>query len=308
LPKSRDPIDQQMKQIGLQQAQRNLDQPKPTIVPEGASVVVPDGQGGYKPVAAGGAKQTDAIRNYQYYVQQEQAAGRPPKNMDQWQTDQKKAGATNINTAPGPTGKVFETMSTRADEARAAAGAMPAFSEAQRLVNSGQITLGAGADMRVAMQKVGALFGLDPTSAANAETFRASMAPTVLSLVKGLGSGSGISNADRDFAERAAGGNINLEPMTIKRLIDIGAKAAQYKIDSHNRTLDQVYPEGDDANRQVRSLFRVDVPKYEPPATPTAQNPVAPAIQQAREAIQRGADPNKVRERLMSNGIDPAGL
>lgn len=175
---------------------------------------------------------------------------------------------TNINTSPGPAKNVYDTVEKRADEARAAAQSLPAFAEAKRLVDSGQITLGAGADMRLSMQKIGALFGMDATSASNAETFRSSVAPIVFSLTKNLGSGSGISNNDLAFAEKAAGGNITLEPATIKRLLDIGVKAAQYKVDSHNKMLDKVYPDGVEDNRQVRSLFQVEVPPYSPPADP----------------------------------------
>jgi hypothetical protein len=185
---------------------------------------------------------------------------------------------TNINTTPGPSKQVFEEVSTRAGEARAAAQSLPAFQEASRLINSGNITLGAGADMRVGMQKIGALFGLDATAASNAETFQSAMAPVVLGLVKGLGAGSGISNADRDFAAAAAGGNIKLEPATIRRLIDIGTRAAQAKVDMHNAMIDEVYPEGQQENGQVRSLFRVKVPPFVPPPPPAAtQNKAVPA-------------------------------
>ncbi len=193
-----------------------------------------------------------------------------------------KAGASNtsVNTNPGPSKQVYETVEKRADEARAAAAALPSFAEAKRLVDSGNITLGAGADLRVSMQKVGALFGLDATSASNAETFRSVMAPTVLALVKGLGAGSGISNADREFAEKAAGGNIQLEPATIKRMIEIGAKAADAKIKAHNKMLDTVYPDTDDNNRQVRALFGVNPADYPLPTAPAEPEPAAPAVTQ----------------------------
>ena len=179
--------------------------------------------------------------------------------------------ATEVNIGGGTPKQVFDLVSTRTDEARAAANAMPSFAEAKRLLESGQITLGAGADVRVGLQKLGALFGIDSTAASNAETFRAAIAPSVLAAVKGLGAGSGISNADREFAEKAAGGNISLEPATIARLIDISARAAQAKLDQHNALIDQIYPESAD-NTQARALFRVQPPANypTPPAAPNA--------------------------------------
>jgi hypothetical protein len=256
----------------------------------------------------GNMDKTGDIKEYQLAVQQGEQ--RP---FTEWLKDVKRSGATNINTGPGPTKNVYETVEKRADEARAAAQSLPAFAEAKRLVESGNITLGAGADTRVAMQKLGALFGLDTTSASNAETFRAAMAPTVLGLVKGLGAGSGISNADRDFAERAAGGNINLEPATIKRLIDIGVRASQAKIDAHNKMVDQVYPEADTNNGQVRSLFRVSPEAFSQPQLAPAAAP-APAGAQAPQAGQTGPrqapdgkwyvpDPNRPGKYLRVEGM-----
>jgi hypothetical protein len=109
---------------------------------------------------------------------------------------------------------------------------------------------------------------MDTTAAANAETFGSVVAPQVLALVRGLGAGSGISNADREFAQKAAGGSINLEPAAIKRLMDIGERAARMRVKEHNATLDRVYPESDPQNGQVRSLFRVDVPENMPAPEP----------------------------------------
>jgi hypothetical protein len=214
---------------------------------------------------------------------------------------------TNINTAPGTPAQVFTTVEKRADEARAAAQSLPSFAEARRLGNSGNIILGQGADLQVGLQKLAGVLGYDTSAASNSETFRSAIAPTVLALVKGLGAGSGISNADREFAEKAAGGNINLEPATIKRLLDIGERAARAKVDGHNRMVDSVYPETDQQNGQVRSLFRVDVPEYQPPAPPpqgatpmqpapqTQQN-AAPPVQGARQGTDGGwyvPDPNR---------------
>ena len=44
------------------------------------------------------------------------------------------------------------------------------------------------------------------------------------------------------------------------------------------------------------------------PSNPAEDVNAEQALQQAREAIARGADPEKVRDRLLQNGIDPAGL
>lgn len=169
-------------------------------------------------------------------------------------------------------------MEARADKARSAATALPAFDNALKAVDGGGI-FGQGADIRLGMAKVGALLGVDPSAVQNTETFRSAVAPIVLSTVKGLGAGSGISNADREFAEKAAGGNINLDPGSIRRLLDIGKRAADATISEHNRTVDAVYPTDSPENKQVRALFRVDPSAFAPaaPAQPVAPAPAAAA-------------------------------
>jgi hypothetical protein len=248
VPKPRDPLEDEARRLTIEEKRRNLS--KPLVDP------------------------TTTEREYEL-AKKEGFTG----TLFDFKRELAKAGAsnTNVNTNPGPAKQVYETVEKRADEARAAAAALPSFAEAKRLVDSGNITLGAGADLRVSMQKVGALFGMDATSASNAETFRSVMAPTVLALVKGLGAGSGISNADREFAEKAAGGNIQLEPATIKRMIEIGAKAADAKIKAHNKMLDTVYPDTDENNRQVRALFGINPADFPIPAAPAEPAPAAPA-------------------------------
>jgi len=209
-------------------------------------------------------------------LRQYEAAKRDPNNPFKGsvfdfkkQLAEASASKTNVNTTPGPAAAVYKTFEERYDQAKTAANALPSFAEAKRLLDSGEIILGAGADNRVALTKLGGLLGLDTTAAANAETFGSVVAPQVLALVRGLGAGSGISNADREFAQKAAGGSINLEPAAIKRLMDIGERAARMRVKEHNATLDRVYPESDPQNGQVRSLFRVEVPENMPAPEPT---------------------------------------
>lgn len=73
----------------------------------------------------------------------------------------------------------------------------------------------------------------------------------------------------------------------------------------------------------MQGMAREAGPNYKPPAalvaqprsgqqgaapTPAVKMDPATAINAARDAIQRGADPNAVRQRLQQNGIDPSGL
>ena len=60
------------------------------------------------------------------------------------------------------------------------------------------------------------------------------MGRQVADLVKQFGSGTGISDADRAYAEKIAGGNIELTPDAIKRIVALNEKAAKYDINKYN--------------------------------------------------------------------------
>lgn len=189
----------------------------------------------------------------------------------EYQTQQKKAGATNVTTTVTPAGgdsstrpgQVFDEMVKSAESARSAVTGLRALKEAEKALEGGAIT-GFAADARLATAKLGALLGVtDPAIIANTETFRAAIAPQVAAMIKATVGSAQLSNADREFAEKAAGGNIALDENTIARLLDIMTRASEASVASHMRRLDEVYPEGSGAERE-RALFAVTNPFAEP--------------------------------------------
>jgi hypothetical protein len=73
---------------------------EPFTLSPGQSRFGPDG----KPVAAVPATppaQQPDIAKYEYYVNQQVAAGKVPKGIDEWENDQRKAGASVINNTVG---------------------------------------------------------------------------------------------------------------------------------------------------------------------------------------------------------------
>lgn len=206
-----------------------------------------------------GPKPTSDMLEFQYA--QENPA------FAQYQTEQKKAGATNVTTTVSPAGgdgstrpgQVFDEMKLSAEAARSAVTGLRALKEAEKALGGGAIT-GLGADLRLNAAKLGALMGItDPAVISNTETFRAAIAPQVAAMIKATVGSAQLSNADREFAEKAAGGNISLDETTIKRLLDIMTRASTASVESHMRRLDAVYPEGSGADRE-RALFAVTNP------------------------------------------------
>lgn len=99
-----------------------------------------------------------------------------------------------------------------------------AFANTRAAIDSGNIILGAGADLRQHAENRRASSGNADPSAPRTPYFRSAITPVVLAAVKGLGAGTGISNADRDFTstERQASAG-KLDPP----LLDIGQRAAE---------------------------------------------------------------------------------
>ena len=160
---------------------------------------------------------------------------------------------TTINTGDNVTEKlVAERLFADRDTAVSAQRALPSYDEAEKILKSGKAITGTLADARLTVAKALSPFGINQDNAANTEVLRAQLAIPVLSLVKQLGSGAGISNADRDFAEKAAGGSITLTPQAILRLTEIGRKASKSAISNYNERLDRVYPEADEGTSRLR--------------------------------------------------------
>jgi hypothetical protein len=202
----------------------------------------------------------------------------------------KKAGATSVTVGGGDNKQVFDAVAESASGAKSAAVGLNALREARNAVEGGIIS-GAGANARLGLQRVGALLGVaDPNVIVNTETFRSAIAPQVAATMKATVGSTQISNADREFAEKAAGGSIELNDQTIRRLLGIMERAGTAAISSHMDRLNQVYPPGAGFDRE-RALFSVTMPDMasQPPAPPSPPSP--PSAPTAPEQVPEGVDP-----------------
>jgi hypothetical protein len=105
------------------------------------------------------------------------------------------------------------------------------------IMKSGMIT-GAGADFLVNLNQGLKTVGIDAgyaDAAANSQAFTANMAGNVGKLIKQFGAGTGLSDADREFAKDMAGGRISLDSKAINRILDINERAARNVIARHNK-------------------------------------------------------------------------
>ncbi|MDA5636545.1 MULTISPECIES: hypothetical protein [Agrobacterium] len=155
----------------------------------------------------------------------------------------------NVNTAPKD-GKIFEEFIDERKGATSAVAGLKSNFEAQNAIRSGAIT-GAMADKRLYLQKVGALLGVaDTKEIQNTETFQSAVAPMVGAMIKDIVGSANISDSDRAFAEKAAGGNISLDEGSILRLLEIQEKVAKDKIATYSSRVDAIYPDTPENEKQ----------------------------------------------------------
>ena len=153
-------------------------------------------------------KPTGEVAEYQFYAEQERAAGREPEPFGSWTRNNKRAGAssTNVNmpydnkwaqaTAENDA-KRIDALRTSADSAR---GALRSVARLRQL-NPGAASGGtAEARMTAANILNGLGFSIDPKLAATQEFDAIASRMVIDSLGGSLG--TGFSNADRDFVTR----------------------------------------------------------------------------------------------------------
>jgi hypothetical protein len=197
---------------------------------------------------------------------------------------------TVFDMGGGTNKQIYDSMQESAISARSAVNGLYSLTKAREALAGGGF-FGQFADERLAFAKLGEFLGMDNADAIqNTETFRSAIAPQVAALMKATVGSTQISNADREFAEKAAGGSISLDEGSITRLLDIMERASSVAIQGHMRRLDTVYPSDNPEYARERALFGVD---YNDPNTPPADYPNAKKASDGKWYVPDPANPGK---------------
>lgn len=136
--------------------------------------------------------------------------------------------------------KLGESEGTRVGALRGAAeesrNSLFILNEGLGLVDSGIYT-GTAANIKKGFDKWLQEAGINVAGkkAARTETYAGLMGLQVGKVIKQFGSGTGLSDADREYAERIAGGQITMTEGAILRLLDINKRLALFTITEYNR-------------------------------------------------------------------------
>lgn len=161
----------------------------------------------------------------------------------------KKAPSTTINL-PGEKSfiELGKKQAASFEEARADAkkslDSLYNIQQAQKLINSkAGIISGVGAKfLTQAGNFLSSRLGFNEASdaVANTEAYKAFMGREVGSVISLFGQGTGLSDADREYAEAIAGGQIELNEKSLRLLLDINRRTNIRKLKAFNEQADEI--------------------------------------------------------------------
>jgi len=198
-------------------------------------------------IAQGGEKKSNEMRNYETAVKQGFQGTFP-----QYEIMLKKAGASNVSVALPPAeseyvktfgaGLAKQDLALR-DIASNAPQAITSIQNQRKLLDSGKVITGIGANQRLDLARLGSEIGVGGRDVkeltSNTQQLMAGRAGATLDAIKasGLGSGTGFSNADRDFLEKAKMGGITYDKAALQKQLALEEKVARIGANQWNERL-----------------------------------------------------------------------
>lgn len=190
------------------------------------------------------AKQKD----YEYAVD---VLGMSPEKANEWV----RSGGTTTNINTGTTGRLKESAFNSLDtqlknEINPLLSTAPSLEAMEILINNldgeGNIITGGLAKLELgAKSKLNAIGLTDFTDVARTQEYIGNSVNLAGQVIKQFGAGTGLSDADREFAEKAAAGDIRMDRAALQRLISIAKKVSEFKINLYNERVKRTFS-GDD--------------------------------------------------------------
>jgi hypothetical protein len=188
-----------------------------------------------------------------------------------------EAGASKIINSMGNTAveELVKGQAKKLNDAQVAAeqavDSIRVIHTARAALDSGAFT-GIGAKVALnfgrALSQIGFKAAEDPV--ANTQAYAANAGNLVGQVIKQFGSGTGLSDADRQYAERIAAGDITMDEKSLRKLLDINERASRVLLDRYNEKA-----RGVDAHptmKEVPYKFSIEVPPaYTPPPAKKAE-------------------------------------
>lgn len=175
------------------------------------------------------------------------------------------------------------------DKALSASNDIDVINQGRDLLNGGMFT-GRFADWQTSFNSSLEAAGIkssDPR-VSNTQAYAGLLGNRVGNIIKQFGAGTGLSDADRKYAQAIAGGDVSIDEPAIRKLLDIGERLDRATIERYNK---QFFPVFD--GQGAGGTYRVDMPAERPPQASQPGAPSAGAIEDGyRFKGGNPADPN----------------
>ena len=163
------------------------------------------------------------------------------------------------------TGKMTDNFLELNTQAQIAEKILRINQDSMEVLDEG-IVSGFTAPIQLEVMRIGKAMGMLPKDmedkVAATELFMISRAKQVLPLIKALGSGTAISDKDREFIEKVVAGNITLDERTIREVIRIESQVAMDAINANNSALDTLNRvEGTELDNSVYQSLYIQPPE-----------------------------------------------
>jgi hypothetical protein len=155
--------------------------------------------------------------------------------------------------------------------AMAAVNDIQSINQTRQVLDAGAFT-GTGAEAKTLAAKIGEQLGIPSEQAQNTQVLGATLAKRVLAGAGGT-LGTGFSNADRDFMEKAQGGQISMDEGALRRILDLGERQARQTLKTHDQEAARIL--------QLPGVRQLGAEQFQIPTAPNYEefnkaNPLAP--------------------------------
>jgi hypothetical protein len=170
----------------------------------------------------------------------------------------------------------------------------------ERLLKSGDVIAGKLANPELFMKSVAQDLGLGEfPDVATTEEYIATAGKQVGQIIKLFGAGTGLSDADRRYAERIAGGDISIPGDALMRIVKEARDTVEREVKAYDARIRRRYGEGSGLNPQQRrfalnslsiedigSLFQNGGNQNGPTQSQTGDSETPPTVEERRRRLE----------------------
>lgn len=240
-------------------------------MPDGSLAVIDKTSAKVKSVVAPSVGVTNDDKLYNQYVIDQEKRGLPVLSLDDWLSADanRKRQQTKIDINTGQNQADLELMKAldakgieQFNAASDGVKTIETVQEARRQINSdaGVIVGDLSAPARLEGRKMLAtLFGFKDEAATNTDVMNSELKRIVLPLVKQLGTGNSISNADREYVEKMVGTG-TLTEEALRRILDITERGQRREIVKANERMRARVDQAGEDSPLKKAFVEINVP------------------------------------------------